>query len=70
MGQFSHLRRFIQQHQLAALQRELVAACSRRVPLGVRSAMPSALEAAEGFFFASIVSTILWSLLILIVRYR
>ncbi len=64
VGQFSHLRRFIQQHQLAALQRELVASCSRRISLSVRSALPSALEAAEGFFFASIISTFFWSLLI------
>lgn len=70
MGHFRQLRRFIQQQHTTALQRELVAACSRRLSLGVRSALPSALEAAEGFFFASVVATILWSLLILVFRCR
>ncbi len=66
MGQFSHMRRFIRQHQTAVLERELVAACSRRLSLGVRSALPSALDAVEGLFLATILSTFFWSLLIFI----
>lgn len=76
MGHFSYLRSIIRQHQAGVLERELRAACCQSLGSHsglrstLRSPMPSALEAAEGFFYASIVSTILWSLLILIVRCR
>jgi hypothetical protein len=66
VGPFNHLRRFIRHRQTAVLQRELFAACSRHVSPVVRSA----LEAAEGLFLATIVSTFFWSLLIFTFAHR
>jgi hypothetical protein len=65
----SYLRRMIQQLQTAILERELLTACSRPagslgLRSGVHSALPSALEAAEGLFLATVFSTFFWSLLI------
>jgi hypothetical protein len=67
VGQFSHLRRFIQQHQTAVLERELVAAC-RRPHLSLSG--HSALDAAEALFLASVFSTFFWSLLIFTIAHR
>jgi len=67
--QFSYLRRILEQRQTDTLERELIAAC--RCPLGslglragLRSALHSDLDAAEGLFLASLISTVIWSLLI------
>jgi hypothetical protein len=72
--QFNHLRRFIQQFQTAILERELLAACRPLVSLsvrsGVRSALPSALDAAEGLFLATVFSTVFWALLIFTIARR
>jgi hypothetical protein len=66
---FSYLRRIVHQFRTAILERELLAACSRPVGSlglrsGLRSALPPALDAAEGLFLATIFSTVFWALLI------
>jgi hypothetical protein len=62
MPHLKQLCRSIQQFRAASLERELIAACHR--PIITSLELHSALQAAEGLFLASIISTTFWSVLI------
>jgi hypothetical protein len=75
MHHWKQLHRSIQRLRMAALERELIAACRRPVlslalrstglrSSGIPSTSRSTLDAAEGFFLASAASTFFWSALL------